>query len=157
MDKPKPRKHEPHKRDLLDRVLVGASEEAKAKILEILNAHDIEPDDPMFLALVAVTDCRMAVAPIPQELAALTQNLQAVLEELRERVKTSQDSQEIVLRKHQNLANDFCSTTEELTWIIHQKLKSRSRVNLKKQIVIEVNCQSACEVRVGAIFVEPHE
>jgi hypothetical protein len=80
MKKPPPGNQDnQNQRYLLNQVMAGASEEAKAKVLQILYQHGIDPDDPMFLALLAVTDCRLAVAPIPEQLANLQEGIKAVL------------------------------------------------------------------------------
>ncbi|MBE9040095.1 hypothetical protein IQ235_04720 [Oscillatoriales cyanobacterium LEGE 11467] len=59
----------------LDRLLEGESEENKRKILEIASQCRIRPNDPMFLALVVVTQARLSITPFPEKLEEIQRNL----------------------------------------------------------------------------------
>jgi hypothetical protein len=116
--------------------MAGASEEAKAKVLQILYQHGIDPDDPMFLALLAVTDCRLAVAPIPEQLANLQEGIKAVLKALCEQVETS-------LKRHEELNYNFYVTAERLSTILNQKLFEIERQQQRRQGALSVSLKTA--------------
>ncbi|MBD2231489.1 hypothetical protein [Phormidium tenue] len=58
-------------RTLLDIALEGEDEKTKLKIYRLLQQVDIQPRDPMFLAIAAVTHAKFAIAPIPGDLNTL--------------------------------------------------------------------------------------
>jgi hypothetical protein len=62
-------------RYLIDLVLEEQSEEQKSKILQIIQRTGVEPDDPMFLSLLVVTQCQIAVTPLPEQFERFQQDL----------------------------------------------------------------------------------
>ncbi|NJO76007.1 MAG: hypothetical protein HC833_20985 [Leptolyngbyaceae cyanobacterium RM1_406_9] len=73
-----PHNQEPERhrdRYLIDLVLEGQSDEQKTKILQIIQHTGVEPDDPMFLSLLVVTQCQIAVTPLPEQFERFQQDL----------------------------------------------------------------------------------
>lgn len=66
-------------RATLDLVLEGVDRDTKLKVYRLLQQTDIEPGDPMFLAIAAVTQGRLAIAPIPDDLRVLVGEMKAHL------------------------------------------------------------------------------
>ena len=93
----------------------GASDKTIAKILRILNKHDIAPGDPSFLMFGAITHTQLALEPIPDHLEDLKEEIKAVLYALREQVEVS-------FKRHEDLNHDFYVTAERLSAILNQKL-----------------------------------
>ncbi|PSN15945.1 hypothetical protein C7293_04860 [filamentous cyanobacterium CCT1] len=63
----------------LDLVLEGVDLQTKLKVYRILEKTQVEPNDPMFLALLSLTHARVAIAPIPDDLRVLVGELKAHL------------------------------------------------------------------------------
>ena len=61
--------------ELLTQILAHESEETKRKILEIVHASGIRPNDPMFLALIVMTHAKVAITPLPEKLEEIQRNL----------------------------------------------------------------------------------
>ena len=66
-------------RATLDLMLEGVDDHTKFKIYHLIQKTEVEPGDPMFLALAAITHGRVAIAPIPDELKALILEIKAHL------------------------------------------------------------------------------
>jgi hypothetical protein len=66
-------------RATLDFVLEGVDLETKLKVYRLIQKTEVEPGDPMFLALAAVTHGQVAIAPIPEHLKALSEEIKAHL------------------------------------------------------------------------------
>lgn len=92
-------------------ILHGSSPEAQTKLLRILRDSGIPPNDPMFLAIAAVTNCEMTVGPIPKELEGLREDIRVVLKQV-----------EASLNRHEELNYNFYVTAERLSTILNQKL-----------------------------------
>ncbi|WP_017299788.1 DUF6753 family protein [Nodosilinea nodulosa] len=63
----------------LDLVLEGVDLQTKLKVYRILEKTQVEPNDPMFLALLSLTHARVAIAPIPDDLRVLVGEMKAHL------------------------------------------------------------------------------
>lgn len=63
----------------LDIVLEGVDLQTKLKVYRILEKTQVEPGDPMFLALLSLTHARVAIAPIPDRLSVLVEETKAHL------------------------------------------------------------------------------
>lgn len=61
--------------ELLDQILVNESEETKRKILAIVHASGIRPNDPIFLVLIVMTHAKVAITPLPEKLEEIQRNL----------------------------------------------------------------------------------
>lgn len=77
---PKPMDDLPERtQSLIDAVLEGVDVKTKLKVHQIIQRSQVEPDDPMFLALLALTEAKVAIAPIPSDLRSLTEEIKAHL------------------------------------------------------------------------------
>ncbi|MBE9155993.1 hypothetical protein IQ265_03975 [Nodosilinea sp. LEGE 06152] len=63
----------------LDLVLEGVDLDTKLKVYRILEKTQIEAGDPMFLVLLSLTHARVAIAPIPDDLRGLVDDVKAHL------------------------------------------------------------------------------
>lgn len=64
---------------IFDRVLVGSDLQTKVNLYRAIEGTQIEPNDPMFLPIAVVTQAKLAIAPIPGELKALSDDIKAHL------------------------------------------------------------------------------
>ncbi len=64
---------------LLDMVMKNHDAQTKLMVHQIIERSKVEPDDPMFLALLALTEAKITIAPIPSELRSLTDEMKAHL------------------------------------------------------------------------------
>lgn len=66
-------------RATLAHMIEGADLETMLKVYRVIQKTDVEPDDPMYLPLIAVIHGQVAIAPIPSELRSLTEEMKAHL------------------------------------------------------------------------------
>jgi hypothetical protein len=66
-------------RSLLDAVLEGADATTKLKVHRVIQRSQVEPNDPLFLALLALTHAKITIAPIPDDLRVLVNEMKAHL------------------------------------------------------------------------------
>lgn len=64
---------------LLDIVMKNHDAQTKLMVHQIIQQSQVEPDDPMFLVLLAITEAKITIAPIPSELRSLTEEMKAHL------------------------------------------------------------------------------
>lgn len=114
----------------------GASDETIAKILRILNKHDIAPGDPSFLMFGAITHTQLALEPIPEHLEDLKEGIKAVLQALCEQVEVS-------LKRHEDLNHDFYVTAERLSAILNQKLFEIEHYEQRRQNTLSIPLKMA--------------
>jgi hypothetical protein len=65
--------------DLLDRVLLGKSDETKARVLELVLRLGISPQDELFLVMIALNHLQVLVEDAPQDWKALFENFSGEL------------------------------------------------------------------------------
>lgn len=139
MNKPKqstPENGDQKNLDSLNKMMAGATDEVKRKVLEVLYDHDIDPDDPIFLIFGAMTEAKLAVAPIPEQMAKLQEGIKAVLNALCEQVDSS-------LKRHEELNYNFYVTAERLSTILNQKLFEIERQQQRRQGALSVSLRTA--------------
>lgn len=66
-------------RSLLDMVLEGVEASTKLKVHQVMQRSHVAPDDPMFLALVLLTEAKLSIVPVPGELRSLVEEMKAHL------------------------------------------------------------------------------
>ncbi|MBE9117258.1 hypothetical protein IQ249_15260 [Lusitaniella coriacea LEGE 07157] len=129
-------KSDPKKRASLNAIMAGVPEDIRTKVFQVLYEHDIEPDDPMFLIFAAMTEAKLSVAPIPEQLEELQKGIKAVLLALCEQVETS-------LKRHEELNYNFYVTAERLSAILNQKLFEIERSQKHQQGAFSVSVKTA--------------
>lgn len=95
----------------LYRLLEGVSEATQNKIFRILQDQDIDPDDPLFLLLVAMTHAQVSLSPLPEKIGAIQAALQTLC-----------DDAQLSFQKHQELNYDFYVTVERLSTQLNRTL-----------------------------------
>jgi hypothetical protein len=64
---------------LLDAVLEGVDDRTKLKVHKVIEQAQVEPNDPMFLALAVLTEAKISIAPVPGDVRLLTEEMKAHL------------------------------------------------------------------------------
>lgn len=85
--------------DLLDRVLLGRSDETKAKVLELVLRLGISPDDELFLVMIALNHLQVLIEDAPRDWQALFIDFQG---ELAEWSEINLDTLNSLIRKAEN-------------------------------------------------------
>lgn len=106
-----PIKNKPQISTPLDTILEGESYETKCKILEVVRRTGIEPDDPTFLMLVALTHAQIVISPLSESLAKQEATLLAIQRQIESDSKNFQTRANQFLQSAEQLQNTLKMTT----------------------------------------------
>ncbi|NER93508.1 MAG: hypothetical protein F6J86_06675 [Symploca sp. SIO1B1] len=81
--------------NLYQELVKDESEENRRKLAEIIAKCRVKPNDPMFLALIALTKARLAITPLPEKLEEIQRNLTLFNTRIEDNLERLTDATEI--------------------------------------------------------------